>query len=115
MAMNAADQEAFSLAFQAPTALYRTLEQRPPLFLPRTLSYRQSRLKRHRRTRRWSGSRRALVTSAPPNERFVRFELLGCDGLPAGSVLCVVILEEVEVKGRKWYRPTSEPNVSVLL
>ena len=50
------------------------------------------------------GSRRALAAIRPSQS---------LDS--AGSVLCVVILEEVEVKGRKWYRPTSEPNVSVLL
>ena len=37
MMNNVQDIQAFSQAFQAPTALYRTLEQRPALFLPRTL------------------------------------------------------------------------------
>lgn len=112
MMNNVQDIQAFSQAFQAPTALYRTLEHRPALFLPRTLSYRQSRLKRRRHTRRRRGIKGGPAAGISTRDRFLSFEILGCGSLPAGAVLCAILLEEVRLKGSVLYWPTSVANVS---
>ena len=77
-------------------------------------SYRQSRLKRRRHTGRRRGTMGGPAAGAS-GDRFVRFEILGCGSLPAGAVLCAILLEEVRLKGSVLYRPTSVANVSSIL